>query len=59
MNLCIDRRGILKNQVYLTSSRVELNFDLPLAEIVFDFYDQLKTISRGYASFDYHHYQLP
>ena len=53
MNLCIDRRGILKNQVYLTSSRVELNFDLPLAEIVFDFYDQLKTISRGYASFDY------
>ena len=54
MNLCIDRRGILKNQVYLTSSRVELNFDLPLAEIVFDFYDQLKTISRGYASFDYH-----
>jgi GTP-binding protein LepA len=54
MNLCIDRRGILKNQVYLTSSRVELNFDLPLAEIVFDFYDQLKTISRGYASFDYY-----
>lgn len=54
MNLCIDRRGLLKNQVYLTSSRVELNFDLPLAEIVFDFYDQLKTISRGYASFDYH-----
>ena len=54
MNLCIDRRGILKNQVYLTSNRVELNFDLPLAEIVFDFYDQLKTISRGYASFDYH-----
>lgn len=54
MNLCIDRRGILKNQVYLTSDRVELNFDMPLAEIVFDFYDQLKTISRGYASFDYH-----
>jgi GTP-binding protein LepA len=54
MNLCIEKRGILKNQVYLTSDRVELNFDMPLAEIVFDFYDQLKTISRGYASFDYH-----
>ena len=54
MTLCIERRGILKNQVYLTSDRVELNFDLPLAEIVFDFYDQLKTLSRGYASFDYH-----
>lgn len=54
MNLCIERRGEIKNQVYLTTDRVELQFDLPLAEIVFDFYDRLKTISRGYASFDYH-----
>ncbi|MFZ6050593.1 translation elongation factor 4 [Halocola ammonii] len=54
MNLCIEKRGILKNQVYLTSDRVELNFDMPLGEIVFDFYDKLKTVSRGYASFDYH-----
>ncbi|HCQ14810.1 MAG TPA: elongation factor 4 [Cryomorphaceae bacterium] len=54
MNLCIEKRGILKNQVYLTSERVELSFDLPLTEIVFDFYDRLKTISRGYASLDYH-----
>jgi GTP-binding protein LepA len=54
MNLCIDRRGELKNQVYLTSNRVEISFTLPLAEIVFDFYDKLKSISRGYASFDYH-----
>ena len=53
MTLCIQKRGVLKNQVYLTQSRVELNFELPLAEIVFDFYDKLKTISRGYASFDY------
>ena len=53
MSLCLDKRGQLKNQVYLTSERVELNFDMPLAEIVFDFYDRLKTISRGYASFDY------
>lgn len=53
MSLCIDRRGELKNQVYLTSSRVELSFELPLAEIVFDFFDKLKTISRGYASLDY------
>ena len=53
MNLCIDKRGIIKNQVYLTSSRVELTFELPLAEIVFDFFDKLKTISRGYASLDY------
>jgi GTP-binding protein LepA len=53
MSLCIQKRGVLKNQVYLTQSRVELNFELPLAEIVFDFYDKLKTISRGYASFDY------
>ena len=51
--LCIDKRGIIKNQVYLTSDRVELTFELPLAEIVFDFYDRLKTISRGYASLDY------
>jgi len=54
MNLCIDRRGEMKNQVYLTSDRVEISFQLPLAEIVFDFYDKLKSISRGYASFDYH-----
>jgi GTP-binding protein LepA len=54
MNLCIDRRGELKNQVYLTSDRVEITFEMPLAEIVFDFYDKLKSISRGYASFDYH-----
>lgn len=54
MNLCIEKRGQLKNQIYLTSERVELTFDMPLAEIVFDFYDHLKSISRGYASFDYH-----
>jgi GTP-binding protein LepA len=54
MTLCIDRRGTLKNQVYLTSDRVEVTFELPLAEIVFDFYDKLKSISRGYASFDYY-----
>jgi GTP-binding protein LepA len=54
MKLCIDKRGILKNQVYLTSDRVELTFDMPLSEIVFDFYDKLKSISKGYASFDYH-----
>lgn len=53
INLCIDKRGILKNQTYLTPSRVELSFELPLAEIVFDFYDKLKSISKGYASFDY------
>ena len=51
--LCMDKRGIIKNQVYLTTSRVELTFELPLAEIVFDFFDKLKTISRGYASLDY------
>lgn len=51
--LCIDKRGIIKNQVYLTSDRVDLTFELPLAEIVFDFFDKLKTISRGYASLDY------
>lgn len=54
MNLCIEKRGELQNQVYLTTDRVELTFHIPLAEIVFDFYDRLKTISRGYASFDYH-----
>ena len=53
MNLCIEKRGILKNQTYLTTQRVELIFDMPLAEIVFDFYDRLKSISKGYASFDY------
>lgn len=53
MALCMDKRGEIKNQVYLTSSRVELTFELPLAEIVFDFFDKLKTISRGYASLDY------
>lgn len=51
--LCMDKRGEIKNQVYLTSDRVELTFDLPLSEIVFDFFDRLKTISRGYASLDY------
>jgi len=54
MSLCIEKRGIITNQNYLTPERVELNFDMPLAEIVFDFYDRLKTVSRGYASFDYH-----
>jgi GTP-binding protein LepA len=49
----MDKRGLIKNQVYLTSDRVELSFDLPLSEVVFDFYDRLKTISRGYASLDY------
>ncbi len=53
ISLCMDKRGILKNQVYLTSDRVELSFELPLSEIVFDFFDKLKTISRGYASLDY------
>ncbi len=53
MTLCIGKRGILTNQVYLTTDRVELMFDMPLGEIVFDFYDRLKTISKGYASFDY------
>jgi len=54
MNLCMDKRGQIKNQVYLSTDRVELTFEMPLSEIVFDFYDRLKTISRGYASFDYH-----
>lgn len=53
ISLCIDKRGLIKNQVYLTSNRVELTFELPLSEIVFDFFDKLKTISRGYASLDY------
>jgi GTP-binding protein LepA len=53
MTLCIQKRGELKNQVYLTADRVELTFEMPLGEIVFDFYDKLKTISKGYASFDY------
>ncbi|MCF8221783.1 MAG: translation elongation factor 4 [Bacteroidales bacterium] len=55
MTLCIDKRGTFKNQIYLTSDRVELTFEMPLAEIVFDFYDKLKSLSRGYASFDYYH----
>lgn len=54
MTLCIDKRGTLLNQSYLTTNRVELTFEMPLAEIVFDFYDKLKSISKGYASFDYH-----
>ena len=54
MNLCIEKRGELTNQVYLTQDRVELSFEMPMGEIVFDFYDRLKTVSRGYASFDYH-----
>ena len=53
MNLCMDKRGTLTKQTYLTTERIELTFELPLAEIVFDFYDKLKSISRGYASFDY------
>lgn len=53
MSLCMDKRGILTKQTYLTQERVELTFEMPLAEIVFDFYDRLKSISRGYASFDY------
>jgi GTP-binding protein LepA len=55
MNLCIDKRGVIKNQVYLTRDRVELTFEMPLSEIVFDFYDKLKSISKGYASFDYYY----
>jgi GTP-binding protein LepA len=53
MNLCIEKRGELKNQVYLTPTRVEITFEMPLGEVVFDFYDKLKSVSRGYASFDY------
>jgi GTP-binding protein LepA len=54
MTLCIEKRGEITNQTYLTPERVELHFDMPLSEIVFDFYDRLKTVSKGYASFDYH-----
>ena len=54
MKLCLDKRGTLVSQHYITSDRVELNYDMPLSEIVFDFYDKLKSISKGYASFDYH-----
>lgn len=54
MSLCINKRGVIINQSYLTSDRVELVFEMPMGEIVFDFYDRLKTISKGYASFDYH-----
>ncbi len=54
MKLCLDKRGTLVSQHFLTSDRVELNYDMPLSEIVFDFYDKLKSISKGYASFDYH-----
>jgi GTP-binding protein LepA len=54
MTLCLDKRGTLIKQDYLTADRAELSFDLPLGEIVFDFYDKLKSISKGYASFDYH-----
>ena len=53
MSLCIEKSGQITNQTYLTPERVELSFDMPLAEIVFDFYDRLKSVSRGYASFDY------
>ena len=54
ISLCMDKRGVIKNQNFLTTDRVELSFEMPLAEIVFDFFDKLKTISRGYASLDYH-----
>ena len=54
MKLCLDKRGVLINQHYLTADRLELTYDMPLSEIVFDFYDKLKSISKGYASFDYH-----
>lgn len=54
MKLCLDKRGVLINQHYLTSDRLELTYEMPLSEIVFDFYDKLKSISKGYASFDYH-----
>lgn len=54
IKLCLGKRGVLKNQIYLTQHRVELTFEMPLAEIIFDFFDKLKTISRGYASLDYH-----
>ena len=53
MSLCMDKRGMLKNQVYLTTDRIEMVFEMPLSEMVFDFFDKLKTISKGYASLDY------
>jgi len=56
MNLCLEKRGELKKQHYLTTERIELSFEMPLSEIVFDFYDKLKSISKGYASFDYHQF---
>ncbi|HDR67415.1 MAG TPA: elongation factor 4, partial [Bacteroidaceae bacterium] len=56
IKLCLDKRGVLKNQVYLSTNRVELTFEMPLAEIVFDFYDKMKSISKGYASLDYYTY---
>ncbi len=55
MKLCLDKRGVLKKQEFMTGNRVDLIFEMPLAEIVFDFYDKLKSVSKGYASFDYHH----
>ena len=57
MSLCMNKRGIIKNQVYITTDRVELTFELPLGEVIFDFYDKLKSISKGYASFDYHPFE--
>ena len=54
IKLCIDKRGVMENQTFITQDRVEVNFEMPLSEIVFDFYDKLKSISKGYASFDYH-----
>jgi GTP-binding protein LepA len=54
IGLCMDKRGMIKNQNYLTTDRIEMTFEMPLSEIVFDFFDKLKTISRGYASLDYH-----
>ena len=53
----MNKRGIIKNQVYITTDRVELTFELPLGEVIFDFYDKLKSISKGYASFDYHPFE--
>ncbi len=57
MKLCMDRRGILTNQTYLSETRVDLHWELPLAEVVFDFYDKLKSLTRGYASLDYEFYE--
>lgn len=58
INLCIGKRAVLKNQVYLTTTRVQIDFEMPMAEIVFDFYDRLKTVSKGYASLDYHPFEM-